>query len=799
MLPVEQPFKTYTGLDGKPLDNGYIYFGQPGQEPGTHPVEVYWDAAGTIPAAQPLRTVNGYIVRGGTPANVFFDGVYSELVLDSKRRQVFYARTSAEFSLSNTVNSFIQAMQLANYTELRAYAGTQKMVFVTGYLATSAPSGISGTFVRDDSDTTSLDNGGTVIVASNGKRWKRVDSGELDPHWFGAVGDGVTNDTAAFQAAIDYAALNGSSKVVRARTARYVVDQLHVRFGVALVGASAAHRGMPGDWIDNGANGVTRTGTDFITNAGLDSTDHEDALIFMHPQAKVANINVWYAGQTTLDDPEKIVVYAPTIAVTSGEDGNSDNCVIENISALNCYEFLRIGDEVNSVGRTIVTDCFANPFGPVGIKCRTMNGDVAMFSRVYVQNLFTINPVHRPNLYDFQRQRLIAFDLGYSQGVNLTDCVALSCNHGVSVTHQTWAQITNCLFDYCAHPVYANGADRVFLTNCAFIKNVGAGHCIEVLGTINHLSFTNCTVGDPYSSEKTGIFCKHSSGTVKVVGCTFTLSSPAILNAGAGAVQVSASGIGYDKVTGENIAIDGGPPLIAGASLGIANINPTWPAAAGWTYNQPDHIGTVPGGIHIQGAGNNSITFRPASISPAEAAKIFWGVQIYCLQFSLKVTGQSGSPKLEILVLNDELAVAADAFQVSQDVATSDSGLPEGETFKVSIILPWSGDASQIRFNLLAQSASTSYEITNMDIKQVVLPRGYTGLEWFAGKTKLPLGAYDPQTGGRVWRFPGVPTGGTWAVGDRTIHLNPAIGAPKAWTCVAAGSPGTWASEGNLS
>jgi hypothetical protein len=64
----------------------------------TAPVTVYWDAAGTIPAAQPLRTVNGYIMRGGTPANVFFDGVLLRAgaglapapTLQDKNRSVFY-------------------------------------------------------------------------------------------------------------------------------------------------------------------------------------------------------------------------------------------------------------------------------------------------------------------------------------------------------------------------------------------------------------------------------------------------------------------------------------------------------------------------------------------------------------------------------------------------------------------------------------------------------------------------------------------------------------------------------------
>lgn len=109
MLPVEQPFKVYTGLDGKPLDNGSVYFGQPNQNPVTAPVTVYWDAAGTQAAAQPLRTENGYIVRvrGGTPANVFYDSSYSELVRDHKGQQVFYARTSDDFSIATTVLNFI--------------------------------------------------------------------------------------------------------------------------------------------------------------------------------------------------------------------------------------------------------------------------------------------------------------------------------------------------------------------------------------------------------------------------------------------------------------------------------------------------------------------------------------------------------------------------------------------------------------------------------------------------------------------------------------------------------------------
>lgn len=121
MLPVEQPFKTYTGLDGKPLDNGYVYFGLPDQDPTTHPVTVYWDAAGTLPAAQPLRTLSGYIMNGGSPANVFFDDSYSVLVKDAKGRQVFYANSSDDFSIATVVANFL--------TTLASSGGASKIGF----------------------------------------------------------------------------------------------------------------------------------------------------------------------------------------------------------------------------------------------------------------------------------------------------------------------------------------------------------------------------------------------------------------------------------------------------------------------------------------------------------------------------------------------------------------------------------------------------------------------------------------------------------------------------------------------
>lgn len=111
MLPIEAPFKTYTDLYGKPLNGGSIYIGSPNENPITSPITVYWDADGTEPALQPLRTLNGYIIRAGTPANVFVAGPYSELVLDIKRQQVAYAPSSDDFSMGSVINSLLQSVE----------------------------------------------------------------------------------------------------------------------------------------------------------------------------------------------------------------------------------------------------------------------------------------------------------------------------------------------------------------------------------------------------------------------------------------------------------------------------------------------------------------------------------------------------------------------------------------------------------------------------------------------------------------------------------------------------------------
>lgn len=97
MLATSSPFPQYFNLAGQPLTAGKLYFGTPNLDPRTSPIAVFWDAAGTIPAAQPIRTLNGYTARNGTPAPVFVSGTYSLLVHDKRDVQMAYAPYSLEW------------------------------------------------------------------------------------------------------------------------------------------------------------------------------------------------------------------------------------------------------------------------------------------------------------------------------------------------------------------------------------------------------------------------------------------------------------------------------------------------------------------------------------------------------------------------------------------------------------------------------------------------------------------------------------------------------------------------------
>lgn len=114
----------YQDTDGSPLDGGYLYFGTAGQNPITNPITVYWDAALTQPASQPVRTVNGYPSRSGNIANIYSSVNYSLVVKNSNLETVYSELTSANSIFGSLLAAAAAAAALA------ASAGSSLIGFI---------------------------------------------------------------------------------------------------------------------------------------------------------------------------------------------------------------------------------------------------------------------------------------------------------------------------------------------------------------------------------------------------------------------------------------------------------------------------------------------------------------------------------------------------------------------------------------------------------------------------------------------------------------------------------------------
>jgi hypothetical protein len=159
MIAVQTPYTQFFATDGSPLDNGYLYIGLVSQNPETAPAQVFWDFAGTQPAAQPIRLLNGYPARDGTPTPVFTPEDYSFTVKNA-RGGIEY---TSSFSPSISTSASDVLIQLDNQTNTSLGA---KLI---GYFRSIT--GFTGRTVSDRlADNVSVED-----------FYKTVDLGKIDP------------------------------------------------------------------------------------------------------------------------------------------------------------------------------------------------------------------------------------------------------------------------------------------------------------------------------------------------------------------------------------------------------------------------------------------------------------------------------------------------------------------------------------------------------------------------------------------------------------------------------------------
>lgn len=204
LLP--EPKQQFFNDIGVPLFAGKIYTYAAGT---LTPKATYQDQALTILNTNPvIANARGEVVMYGAGAyRVILKDAFDNTIYDRDNISIIdFSGPNGADQIGNggeSVAQSLNALQMADYAQLRGYSGPRKQVYVTGYLVSASPSGIAGSFVASPNDTNSIDNGGTIIVASNGMRWKRQYTGLIEVDWFGAYG--VADSAPAITSAIAYA------------------------------------------------------------------------------------------------------------------------------------------------------------------------------------------------------------------------------------------------------------------------------------------------------------------------------------------------------------------------------------------------------------------------------------------------------------------------------------------------------------------------------------------------------------------------------------------------------------------
>lgn len=205
-ISIQPSYPIFNGLDGRPLEGGFVYIGQANLDPITNPIQIYWDPELTIPAEQPIRLIAGYPTRNGTPAVAYAAVNHSIRVLDKNGGLVY----SSPFIQNRYPASVIGGIDASQVAFKQAGAGAV--------------------------DRTTSEKLREVVSVKD----------------FGAVGDGVNDDTAAIQAAVNATGTSGGTiyfpkGVYKVSSAIQINGRSNVRF----VGV-----GISGSW-ENSSYGTT--------------------------------------------------------------------------------------------------------------------------------------------------------------------------------------------------------------------------------------------------------------------------------------------------------------------------------------------------------------------------------------------------------------------------------------------------------------------------------------------------------------------------------------------------------------
>jgi hypothetical protein len=308
---------------------------------------------------------------------------------------------------------------------------------------------------------------------------------------YGAVADSVTDNTRAFQKAIDAASAIGGT--VFAPAGKYLIKgSLHLE-GVSLQGENLA----PRSW-------EPLNGTIILATGGRDH-ENTSALFEMRNSSAISGITVYYPGQTV----EDIHPYPWTFHIGSySADSTVFDCTIENVTLINSYNGVRAGPHEN--GRHRISSLFGCVLRR-GIFVESV-GDIGRIENVQFHCHFWGSQATRGDfwkIFKYMQENCEAFILGRSDWEYVTNTFVFPAKigyHFIRTENDNWSGSCNGQFSGIAADatqtcmvVESIQSQGLLITNGQFNSHLaGPGTQIIVEKSCEgSVRFTNCGFWGP--------------------------------------------------------------------------------------------------------------------------------------------------------------------------------------------------------------------------------------------------------------------------------------------------------------
>ena len=301
VLKIELPFPVFTDVDGNPLEDGYIYIGESGKNPEGFPIDTWWDSALSVPAVQPVRTIGGYASRSGTPGKLYINSLDYSITARNKNNTLVWSTLTVSgvpSTVAITVEDVAEAQLIlptagASIIIRSADGNGRVWTAVTGL---TGQSNNGGTFA------------GTQIAYDTTAVWRaeNYSFGSVSVIEFGAIGDGIADDTVAIQAALD------ASLYITFPAGRYLISATLIAQAKSKLEGAGAEKTIlqrTANYGDTIQIGTVATGANNFEISGL---------WFYKPQVYTAGVT------TTITYP--VTAGAAHLAVVKGQRGAIHDC-----------------------------------------------------------------------------------------------------------------------------------------------------------------------------------------------------------------------------------------------------------------------------------------------------------------------------------------------------------------------------------------------------------------------------------------------------------------------------------------